>query len=140
MADRRCANCGYFELAQQQGWGYCTHPQLRRKWGARPIKRKEHACLSTGKDYWEAIGQQLHVMLGKILLDMHKITRTQLEAGLSVQQAEGFTRRIGEIWVALGYVTPEDIQEALRRQQEILRLKGGPPGVVPTSPPEGGRD
>ena len=140
MADRRCANCGYFEPAQQQGWGYCTHPQLRRKWGARPIKRKEHACLSTGKDYWEAIGQQLHVMLGKILLDMHKITRTQLEAGLSVQQAEGFTRRIGEIWVALGYVTPEDIQEALRRQQEILRLKGGPPGVVPTSPPEGGRD
>lgn len=124
MPDRRCGNCGYFEPAQQQGWGYCTHPALRKKWGARPIKRKAHACLSTGKDYWEAPGQQLHVMLGKILLDMHKITRTQLEAGLSVQQAEGFTRRIGEIWVALGYVTPEDIQEALERQQEILRLRG----------------
>jgi hypothetical protein len=55
-------------------------------------------------------------MLGKILLDMHKITRTQLEAGLAVQKAEGFRRRIGEIWIALGYATREDVEEALRRQ------------------------
>jgi hypothetical protein len=63
-------------------------------------------------------------MLGNILLDMRKLTRTQMESGLAVQQAEGFTRRIGEIWIALGYVTPEDIQEALRSQQEILRIAG----------------
>lgn len=123
MADRRCANCSFFEPVSQQGWGRCTHPQLRRGLGAKPIKRKAHACLSTGKDYWEAAGQQLHLMLGKILLDTHKITRTQLDAGLSVQRAEGFTRRIGEIWVALGYVSPADIQEALKQQQEMLRLR-----------------
>jgi hypothetical protein len=122
LADHRCANCGYFEPSEQQGWGHCTHPELRKRWGMHPIKRKAHACLSFGKDYWEAAGQQLHVMLGRILVDMHKISRSQMETGLNVQQAESFSRRIGEIWVALGYVTPEDIQEALRLQQEQLRL------------------
>ena len=121
MADRRCANCGHFEPSEQQGWGHCTHPALRKRWVARPIKRKAHACLSLGKDYWEAAGQQLHVMLGKILVDMRKISRAQMQTGLNVQQAEGFTRRIGEIWIALGYVTPDDIQDALRVQQEQLR-------------------
>ena len=120
MADHRCANCGYFDPSEQQGWGHCTHPILRKKWALRPIKRKAHACLSLGKDYWEAAGQKLHIMLGKILVDMHKITRTQMEAGLNVQQTEGFNRRIGEIWIALGYVSPDDIQEALRVQQEQL--------------------
>jgi hypothetical protein len=122
LSDRRCANCGYFEPSQQQGWGHCTHPNLRKRWVSRPIKRKAHACLSTGEDLWEAANQKLHVMLGKILLDTRKISRTQLESGLVVQKAEGFTRRIGEIWIALGYVTPEDIQEALRSQQEMLRI------------------
>lgn len=121
MADRRCANCGYFEPSEQQGWGHCTQPELRKRWGLHPIKRKAHACLSLGKDYWEAAGQQMHVMLGKILVDMRKISRSQMETGLNVQQAEGFTRRIGEIWVALGYVTLDDVQEALRLQQEQLR-------------------
>lgn len=121
MADRRCGNCAYFDPSEQQGWGYCTHPELRKKWGTRPIKRKAHACLSTAKDFWEASGQKLHIMLGKILLDMHKITRAQMETGLNVQQAEGFTRRIGEIWVALGYVSLDDVQEALHVQQEMLR-------------------
>jgi hypothetical protein len=88
----------------------------------RPIKRKAHPCLSLGKDFWKAAGQELHVTLGKVLLEMRKITRTQMESGLNVQRAEGFTRRIGEIWVALGYVTPEDIKEALRMQQERLRI------------------
>jgi hypothetical protein len=121
LADRRCANCGYFDASEQQGWGHCTHPNLRKKWVSRPIKRKAHACLSLGMDYWEAAGQKLHVMLGKILVDMHKISRSQMETGLGVQQAEGFSRRIGEIWTALGYVTPDDVQEALRVQQEQLR-------------------
>lgn len=124
MADRRCANCGFFEPTAQQGWGRCTHPQLRKVWGSKPIKRKAHACLSLGKDYWEAADQQMHLMLGKVLLEMRKITRTQLDTGLSVQRAEGFTRRIGEIWIALGYVTQGDIDEALRRQQEMLRMAG----------------
>ena len=124
MSDRRCANCAYFELSQQQGWGHCTHPKLRKRWASRAIKRKAHACLSTGEDLWEAAGQKLHVMLGKILLDTRKISRTQLESGLAVQQAEGFTRRIGEIWTALGYVSPEDVQVALRSQQEMLRIAG----------------
>ncbi len=113
----------HFRLGETKGRGYCTHPELRKRWGRRMIKHKAHACLSVGRDYWEAAGQQLHLMLGKILLDSNKITRTQLEAGLSVQRAEGFSRRIGEIWIALGYVAPEDIQEALRAQQEILRIR-----------------
>jgi hypothetical protein len=121
LADRRCANCTYFDPSEQQGWGHCTHPELRKRWVAHPIKRKAHACLSMGRDYWEAIGQKLHVMLGRILFDLHKISRSQMETGLNVQQVEGFTRRIGEIWIALGYVTPDDVQEALRRQQEMLR-------------------
>ncbi len=122
MSDRRCANCSYFEPSQQQGWGHCTHPRLRKRWATRPIKRKAHACLSTGQDFWEAAGQKLHMMLGKILLEKRKISRTQLESGLTVQQAEGFTRRIGEIWIALGYVTPQDIQEALQSQEELMRM------------------
>ena len=123
MSSHRCANCGYFEPSErQQGWGHCTHPELRKRWGMRPIKRKAHPCLSLGKDFWKAAGQELHVTLGKVLLEMRKITRTQMEAGLNVQKAEGFTRRIGEIWVALGYVTPEDVKEALRVQQERLRM------------------
>lgn len=124
MGDRRCANCSYFEPSERHGRGRCTHPEVRRAWSTRLIKRKAHACLSLGKDYWEAAGQQLHVMLGKILLEMNKLTRTQLESGLSVQRAEGFSRRIGEIWIALGYVTSDDIQEALTRQQEMLRIAG----------------
>ncbi len=77
--------------------------------------------MSLGKDHWEAAGQKMHVMLGKILVEMRKISRAQMETGLTVQEAEGFTRRIGEIWIALGYVTPDDIQAALRLQQEQLR-------------------
>lgn len=122
MADRRCANCVYFEPSSQQGWGCCTHPQLRKLWRSKPIKRKAHACLSLGKDYWEAADQQLHLTLGRILLEMRKITRTQMDTGLAVQRAEGFTRRIGEVWIALGYVTESDVQEALRRQQEMMHL------------------
>ncbi|MGC8874942.1 MAG: hypothetical protein ACP5SI_10930 [Chloroflexia bacterium] len=118
MADRRCATCVHFRAGHRQGWGMCTHPAVRQVWPNQLIKRKAHACLSLGKDYWEAANEQLHLMLGKILLDMHKITRTQLETGLAVQKAEGFRRRIGEIWVALGYATPEDVEEALRRQGE----------------------
>lgn len=125
MADRRCANCAHFEPSERHGRGRCVHPEVREIWGARLIKRKGHACLSLGTDYWEAAGQKLHLMLGKILLDMDKITRTQLEAGLAVQDAEGYTRRIGEIWVALGYVDPEDIQQALETQEEILEIKAG---------------
>jgi len=116
MGDHRCADCTHFQASQRQGWGLCTHPQVRKVWTSQLIKRKAHACLSLGRDYWEAAGQQLHLMLGKILVHMRKITRTQLEAGLAVQKAEGFTRRIGDIWIALGYVAPEDIQEALHRQ------------------------
>jgi len=97
---------------------------VKKIWSSQLIKRKAHACLSLGRDYWEAAGQQLHLMLGKILLDMHKINRTQLEVGLSVQRAEGFTRRIGDIWIALGYVSQEDIQEALHRQQDLLQHSG----------------
>jgi hypothetical protein len=116
MGDRRCATCVHFRAGHRQGWGMCMHPAVRQVWPNQMIKRKSHACLSLGRDYWEAANEQIHRMLGKILLDMHKITRTQLEAGLAVQKAEGFRRRIGEIWIALGYATREDVQEALRRQ------------------------
>lgn len=122
LADRRCATCAHFEPSQKQGRGRCLHPEVRTRWGDRLIKRKAHACLSMGEDFWEAVGQKLHIMLGKILVDTNKITRTQLEAGLSVQQAEGFRRRIGEIWIALGYVSPGEIQEALQTQKEMLRV------------------
>ncbi|MBN1483600.1 MAG: hypothetical protein JXA37_02665 [Chloroflexia bacterium] len=125
MADRRCGNCAHYEPSQRQGRGRCVHPEVRRIWGDRLIKHKAHACLSLGQDYWEAEGQKLHMMLGKVLLDMEKITRTQMEAGLAVQEAEGFKRRIGEVWVALGYVTLEDIQQALQTQREILRIQRG---------------
>ena len=124
MADHRCANCAHYEPSLRQGRGRCLHPEVRVLWRDRLIKRKAHACLSLGYDFWEAAGQELHIMLGKILLDSNTISRSQLEAGLAVQRAEGFNRRIGEIWIALGYVDTQEIQTALRTQDDMLQIAG----------------
>jgi type IV pilus assembly protein PilB len=56
-------------------------------------------------------------MIGEILIDAGYITDTQLEDALDLQQ-ENRTVKLGQILVALKYVTPNDICVALASQLE----------------------
>jgi len=53
--------------------------------------------------------------LGEILLDEGLLTRAQLELGLS----QGTGGRLGDTFIALGFVTPEQIARALAKQFEL---------------------
>jgi len=53
--------------------------------------------------------------LGEILLDEGLLTRAQLELGLS----QGAGGRLGDTFIALGFVTPEQIARALAKQFEL---------------------
>src|SRR5213082_1272917 len=56
--------------------------------------------------------------LGALLLRTGKISEADLERGRDMQQRQGDTRRLGEILVALGAITPRELQRQVRFQIE----------------------
>jgi len=56
--------------------------------------------------------------LGALLLRTGKISEADLERGRDMQQRQGDTRRLGEILVALGAITPRELQRL-----EVARLR-----------------
>ncbi len=81
-------------------------------------------------------------LLGAILVSRALVSEEQLALGLQVQKREGGWRKIGDVLLDLGYLSPEGLNEALevqRRMAEevIVRLEGGRPYLPPAEP---GRD
>ena len=56
--------------------------------------------------------------LGGLLLRTGRITEADLERARDMQQHQGDTRRLGEILVAIGAITPRELQRQLRFQIE----------------------
>src|SRR5438093_1468526 len=56
--------------------------------------------------------------LGALLLRTGKITEADLERGRDMQERQGDKRRIGEILVALGAITPRELERQVRFQIE----------------------
>src|SRR5947207_12833998 len=56
--------------------------------------------------------------LGALLLRTGKITEADLERGRDMQDRQGDKRRIGEILVALGAITPNELERQIRFQIE----------------------
>src|SRR5205807_2514030 len=56
--------------------------------------------------------------LGALLLRTGKITEADLERGRDMQQRQGDKRRIGEILVGLGAITPRELERQVRFQIE----------------------
>ena len=56
--------------------------------------------------------------LGALLLRTGKITEADLERGRDMQRRQGDQRRLGEILVSLGAITPRELQRQIRFQIE----------------------
>ncbi len=54
--------------------------------------------------------------IGQILVRLEKITSEQLQEGLEVQKTKFPDKKIGEIFIALGYITQADLTEAVALQ------------------------
>lgn len=71
--------------------------------------------------------KEFNLKLGEILLEKGKITREQIDKALEEQKKKGIVqKRIGSYLVDLGFVTEEDITEALGMQFNlpVMRLDG----------------
>jgi len=81
-------------------------------------------------------------LLGAILASRGLVTEEQLALGLQVQEREGGWRKLGDVLLDLGYLSPEGLQEALEIQRrmadEVLSRLEGPSPWLPR--PEPGRD
>lgn len=66
-----------------------------------------------------------HRLLGQILTDSGLVTLTQLNAARRRQMMET-ERRMGEILIEMGYLSPEALARALTIQSSEDRGRGGP--------------
>jgi hypothetical protein len=58
--------------------------------------------------------------IGQILLRAGKITEDELERARAIHSRPGESRRLGEILVAMGLVTPRELERQVRRQIEAV--------------------
>jgi putative methionine-R-sulfoxide reductase with GAF domain/CheY-like chemotaxis protein len=69
-------------------------------------------------------------LLGAILVSRGLLGEEQLALGLQVQEREGGWRKLGDVLLDLGYLTPEGLQEALevqrRMAEEVMARLEGP--------------
>ncbi|MFQ5795712.1 MAG: ATPase, T2SS/T4P/T4SS family [Candidatus Bipolaricaulia bacterium] len=64
--------------------------------------------------------------LGDILIDIGKLSETELTKALAIQKAEEVERRLGEILIEQGCITEEDLQQALHLQRTRMWEKKVP--------------
>jgi type IV pilus assembly protein PilB len=89
---------------------------VREALGGRPAR----LVLTTPKA-WERLFERLYPersRLGELLVKEHKLDREALQEALKIQRKTGNERPLGETLVALGYVKPEDVEEALAKQRQ----------------------
>lgn len=81
-------------------------------------------------------------LLGAILVSRGLLNEEQLALGLQVQEREGGWRKLGDVLLDLGYLSPEGLHEALEVQRrmadEVLTRLEGPHPTTPRS--DAGRD
>jgi twitching motility protein PilT len=85
-------------------------------------------------------GDQEANLLGRLALHNKLLTRDQLVESLQQQEREGHTRRIGDIWLGNGWMTPQRFEQLLRAQrdyEERMRTQAasGAPATAPPGPP-----
>ncbi|HEV8238477.1 MAG TPA: type IV pilus twitching motility protein PilT [Thermoanaerobaculia bacterium] len=77
-------------------------------------------------------------LLGRLALHYKLLTRDQLVESLQQQEREGHRRKIGDIWVENGWMTPQRFDQLLRAQREYeerQRTQAAP--VEPAAAPRG---
>jgi len=82
-------------------------------------------------------GDQEASLLGRLALHYKLLTRDQLVESLQQQEREGHTRRIGDIWLGNGWMTPQRFEQLLRAQhdyEERLRTQATSAAAPPTAP------
>jgi putative methionine-R-sulfoxide reductase with GAF domain/CheY-like chemotaxis protein len=81
-------------------------------------------------------------LLGAILVSRGMVSEEQLALGLQVQEREGGWRKLGDVLLDLGYVSPDGLRDALdvqgRMAEEVLTRLEGPRPRLPR--PKPGRD
>jgi twitching motility protein PilT len=83
------------------------------------------------------------LLIGRLALHYKLITQDQLAEATRQQSREGHQRKLGEILVANGLLTPRRFEQLLAAQREVLakRQAGGPAPAMPPAPatrPSGG--
>jgi type IV pilus assembly protein PilB len=82
----------------------------------------ERESKTTGIDPAELKGRRF----GRVLTKLGKVTREQVHEGLNLQKArreKGQKKPIGELLVELGYITPNDVLEALAGQAGLRMVQ-----------------
>jgi twitching motility protein PilT len=75
------------------------------------------------------------VLFGRIALHYKLITREQMVEAAQYQAREGSDRRLGEILVAQGHLTPRQVEQVLAVQREYVAKQQGPAeAAAPASP------
>lgn len=81
-------------------------------------------------------------LLGAILVSRGLISEEQLALGLQVQEREGGWRKLGDVLLDLGYISPDGLRDALevqgRMAEEVITRLEGPRPRLPR--PQPGRD
>jgi twitching motility protein PilT len=71
------------------------------------------------------------LLFGRIALHYKLVTREQLLEAAQVQTRDGDTRRLGEILLAQGLMTPRQIEQVLAVQRDYAAKQAGAPAAAP---------
>jgi twitching motility protein PilT len=77
------------------------------------------------------------LLFGRIALHYKLVTREQLLEAAQVQTRDGDTRRLGEILLAQGLMTPRQIDQVLAVQRDYAAKQAGAPAASPAPAPKG---
>jgi twitching motility protein PilT len=86
-------------------------------------------------------GKAENSLLGRLALHYKLLTRDQLVESLQQQEREGHRRRIGDIWIANGWMTQQRFEQLLKAQREYEERQRtqpvAPPPPAAPAPPSG---
>ena len=74
-------------------------------------------------------------LLGRLALHYKLLTRDQLVESLQQQEREGHTRKIGDLWLANGWITPQRFEQLLRAQREYAERMRAQAASAASAPP-----
>ncbi|WP_457633977.1 ATPase, T2SS/T4P/T4SS family [Oceanithermus desulfurans] len=93
---------------------------LRHKQAVESLLGKRVKFVLTLPEEWEKLFSRAYPgsgRLGESLVQDGKLDRDSLRQALKVQERLGKARPLGEVLVELGYVSAEDVEEALKKQR-----------------------
>ena len=74
------------------------------------------------------------LLFGRIALHYKLVTREQMVEASQFQAREGGERRLGEILIARGYLTPRQVEQILAVQKDYLAKQQAPAPAAPPAP------